>query len=110
MFHSFPDLGLDLELYSATSLANEEDLFSNNLLGESYSSTSPAASRTTTTNQDFYIPGSNIMNTNTMYIKEGNMQIIPLSSTRTMSLCNTDVIRCAMVMTVESEKCRPSVC
>jgi len=32
---------LDLELYSATNLEKEDDLFSSNFVGESYSITSP---------------------------------------------------------------------
>ena len=37
----FSNLVLDLTVYSATSWENDDDLFSNNLVGESYSSMRP---------------------------------------------------------------------
>lgn len=43
MSETFSKLEFDLILYSATSLANNEDSFSNNLAGVSYSAMSPAA-------------------------------------------------------------------
>lgn len=38
----FSNLELDLTLYSATSLANAEELFSSKVAGESYSAITPA--------------------------------------------------------------------
>ena len=53
----FSKLEVDLTLYSARSFANEEDLFSSNLAGESYSAITPAQMHKKTNNKKkFQVP------------------------------------------------------
>lgn len=96
----FSKLELDLILYSAMSFANEDPLSSSNFVGESYSSIRPAYS-------------TKLLRSGLLIRQaQGSTKLLhkPCSRTRTMSLSSTEVIRCAIIITVESVKCFWSVC
>jgi hypothetical protein len=97
-------LAFDLIVYSATSCAKDDDLFSNNLVGESYSITSPATCMIADNKENWastWVLGN---------VTSLTFQYAPWLRSKTMSLSRTEVIRCAMVITVQSEKCCLRVC
>lgn len=97
----FSILELDLMLYSATSLENEDDLSSINFSGVSYSLRSPASVK-------HGILISKVKIAKHLTLKQ--ILPIPLSNNATISLSSMDVILWAIVITVESVKCCLSVC